>query len=372
MSRVERGWVDHLAVGGTTPWHEFVAAGTRGPVGGPAWQEDFLPGAQQLELLRRLNLAGQPSEALRRHLLLVQPRGRGRPPLRLISPSDPPSGYGAPYVDPATLSAHELLRVAATVLAEELATAGVPESSPRVVRLRRTSYRLAGDPWLVLGSRLSLAATGYPPGGRSPRVLVLGRQVDQMIADCWVARCFNHGAPPWNAFRRSALAGSLPRRAELDHIVRTRVGFVGRARVAVVLEPTELRSAAHLPRRSGDLSGSWATVPQHAAELARRVTGALAGMVTPDRQADLVRSNLLTRLSRATGPAPAVGDEHLTSLREVAGRMSDAIRSSGVAVYGNLDSLAPAASSSTEHEAQSDDRALELALELLLDAGRLS
>lgn len=364
MTDVERAWVDHLAAGGTVPWHEFAADSA--VAGSPAWLDDFLPGAQQLELLRRLNATGRPSQALRDQVLHVRPRGRGRPPLPLASTATP-SAYGAPRVDPTALPPHELLRVAATVLAEGLVAAEVPAPVARRPRRRRKPYRLAGDPWLVLGTRQALTAAGYPPSGGSPRVLVVGRQLDQMVADCWVARCFSHGAAPWPSFRRAALAGSLPRRAELDRIVRTNVDALGRGRVAVVLDPGALGQAVGVARRSGDLDGAWATVPQHAAELARRVTGALAGLVPPDRQVHLVRGNLLTRLSQVSGPAPAVGDEHLTSLREVADRMSHAIRSSGVDVHGSLDSLAPA-SSSTDHEDRTYDSALALALELLLES----
>ena len=50
------GWVAHLRDGGTTPWQAWKGQGeSRGR---------YLPGAQQLELLRRLNQAGRPSAAL--------------------------------------------------------------------------------------------------------------------------------------------------------------------------------------------------------------------------------------------------------------------------------------------------------------------
>ena len=50
------GWVDHLRDGGTTPWRDWTGEGRAGA--------RVLPGAQQLELLRRLNQAGRPSPAL--------------------------------------------------------------------------------------------------------------------------------------------------------------------------------------------------------------------------------------------------------------------------------------------------------------------
>ncbi len=51
------GWVAHLRAGGTTPWLEWTDPGAGDEPAGRA-----LPGAQQLELLRRINLA-RPSSA---------------------------------------------------------------------------------------------------------------------------------------------------------------------------------------------------------------------------------------------------------------------------------------------------------------------
>ncbi len=69
------GWVAHLADGGTTPW--VVWSGTAEPRG------DRLPGAQNLELLRRLNLAGRPGPGLVEGVLAVDPSRRSRPALPL-------------------------------------------------------------------------------------------------------------------------------------------------------------------------------------------------------------------------------------------------------------------------------------------------
>ncbi|WP_298748752.1 hypothetical protein, partial [uncultured Nocardioides sp.] len=50
-------WVAHLRQGGTTPWAAWT-----GTVAGPA--SPLLPGAQQLELLRRVNQRGPVPPAL--------------------------------------------------------------------------------------------------------------------------------------------------------------------------------------------------------------------------------------------------------------------------------------------------------------------
>ncbi|MBO0846512.1 MAG: hypothetical protein J2P22_13965, partial [Nocardioides sp.] len=53
------GWVAHLRDGGTTPWSDWREPASPDHDPGP-----FLPGAQQLELLRRVNLHRLPSPEL--------------------------------------------------------------------------------------------------------------------------------------------------------------------------------------------------------------------------------------------------------------------------------------------------------------------
>ncbi|MGB0100866.1 MAG: hypothetical protein WBP61_11365, partial [Nocardioides sp.] len=105
------GWVAHLRAGGTTPWRDWSEPGEpRGRV---------LPGAQQLELLRRLNEAGSPGVELATRVLDASAPGRGRPDLELdgaVRRLD----FGPPPVDPADLPDDELLRVAASVLADDV------------------------------------------------------------------------------------------------------------------------------------------------------------------------------------------------------------------------------------------------------------
>src|SRR3954451_19747178 len=147
-------WVAHLRAGGTTPWAAWEThdAPDRGR---------FLPGAQQLELLRRINLAGTPSAELVDRVLDASAPGRGRPDLELVG-VDEARRFGPPAVDPTTLADDELLRVATGLLALELAPsvemrkmvvdppAGEPSStSRRRPRRLRTRYQLAGDPWLA-------------------------------------------------------------------------------------------------------------------------------------------------------------------------------------------------------------------------------
>lgn len=120
------GWVAHLREGGTTPW---LAWSTDGPAAGAvdgAVDEAVdgpLPGAQQLELLRRLNLAGPPpATGLADRVLAADATGRGRPDLELVGVAER-LPYGFEPVDPATLSDDELLRVAVDLVAQALTQA---------------------------------------------------------------------------------------------------------------------------------------------------------------------------------------------------------------------------------------------------------
>ncbi|MBO0842803.1 MAG: hypothetical protein J2O46_06435, partial [Nocardioides sp.] len=69
------GWAAHLRAGGSTPWAEWSepAEMTRPPRG-----VRRLPGAEVLELLRRLNESGQVSQELVERILTTTAPGRGR------------------------------------------------------------------------------------------------------------------------------------------------------------------------------------------------------------------------------------------------------------------------------------------------------
>ena len=159
-------WIAQLRAGGTTPWRSWTATDASD-------QGRYLPGAQQLELLRRLNLAGRPR---RRWWSGCSPRsapGRGRPDLELVG-VDEARRFGPPAVDPAELSDDELLRVATGLLAEDLAAARPCRQRPADRRgrrrpCRRTRYELAGDPWLASAARRSWSPTAGRPAAAAAR-----------------------------------------------------------------------------------------------------------------------------------------------------------------------------------------------------------
>ena len=201
----------------------------------------YLPGAQQLELLRRLNAAGRPDEALGETVLAASAAGRGRPDLELVG-AGPDSTFGPAPVDPAELPAGELVRVAASVLADQVVDAGVPAgragpSSPRTSWWRR-GYRLVGDPELADPLRAQLVARGRPPGGREPRIVVLGSDLATMAAHAWTHRAFTEGVTAWREWLRLLRERrEVPARADVLAVARAWERRVGKERVHVVLEP---------------------------------------------------------------------------------------------------------------------------------------
>ncbi|MCW2766230.1 MAG: hypothetical protein JWO11_2189 [Nocardioides sp.] len=352
------GWLAHLREGGSTSWQDWDGAGVEG---GPA-----LPGAQQLELVRRLNAAGRPSPALVDRALTASAPGRGRPDLELVGAAAP-SRFGPPPVDPGELSDDELLRVAAALLADDLVAAGVPAPRrPRVVRPWRTRYRLVGDPWLADPLRSELVARGRPPGGRGSVVLVSGTALDKMLEHAWIARAFSVGAPGWREWldglaRRNRVAPSV----DLLHTARTWSDRVGTDRVRIVLDQKAVPGLVGVRRGlppPPDLAAD-------AVDVARRVANVLGLLVVPPAREALLRETLLPRLREVTGERLAVPPEHAEWVRRRAERMRDGLLRAGYAVVGDPDLLLPRGSSAAA-TVPSDAGALALAVRLLLDEDR--
>ncbi|WP_134740630.1 hypothetical protein [Nocardioides sp. 503] len=355
------GWVAHLRDGGTTPWAGWHAEAERGP---------YLPGAQQLELLRRLNLAGRPSAALVDRVLSASAPGRGTPDLELVG-ADSGSAFGPRPVDPAQLPEVELTRVASSLVADDLVTAGTPAlREPAFVRPWRTRYRLVGDPWLADPARDALTARGRPPGGRGAVVLVLGTDLATMVADVWTARAFGAGVASWREWLDPlARARSVPPRVDLPRTATAWAGRVGAGRVRVVLDPAALprlvgvrRSLPARPRPSAD-----------ATDLARRVGAVLGILVLPQRRTELLRRSLLPRLLEGPGApgAPlAVPPQHADWALDRAARMRDDLTGAGYAVHGDPDLLLPRREDLAAATAgPTESGVLELALRLLLGSG---
>ncbi len=307
----------------------------------------------------------------------------------------PASDFGPPPVDPADLPAEELLRVAALLLAEDLAAEGDPDDrhdrpddlgrllgdaarrmkrSGRGPWLRpwRTKYKLVGDPWRADALRRDLVARGRPPGGRGALVLVVADDLATMLGDLWTDRCFSTGVavPAWGPWL-DALAGSrrIARGADPVLVAATWSERVGRERVRIVLDETQLPAVLGVPRLTPRPA-----VSAEAAELARLVAKALGLRVTPDVGRRILRERLLPRLVGQPGHpgAPlAVPPEHHRWIHRRSVRMRDAVRAGDYPVVGEVDGLvsrprALAASGETLSGEAADERVLALAVDLLL------
>ncbi len=350
-------WIAHLRSGGTTPWRDWSSSDA-------ADRGGYLPGAQQLELLRRLNLAGHPSAALVERVLAASAPGRGRPDLELVG-VDPERRFGPAAVDPAELSDAELLRVATGLLAlglverRESAVPGPDRQHVRVTRRFRTRYELAGDPWLVASLTGQLVADGRPPGGGGRSVHVLGTDLATMLAHTWTAAAFGSGAPTWADFlARLRARRRLPRRVDLPGVVERFRARPHTGEVGVVLDLGELPGLVGVRRLD-----AVADIPAHATELARQLGTALSLHVLPEEQAALLAGALRPRLARVAGALPEIPPEHRDWVEDAAFGLRQRLLRARYPVVGDPDVVLP-------HEASAGDprgSALDLAIELLLE-----
>lgn len=356
------GWVDHLRGGGTTPWLTWSGTGapTSGTTSGP------LPGAQQLELLRRLNLAlgsSTPPRGERTRLaervLAAPAAGRGKADLPLVG--IPHRGFGAAPVDPAAISAHELLRVASVVLADDLVALGPDPVATSWSRPWRRRFRLVGDPLVAAATREHLLGLGRPEGGPRPFVVVVGRPLDELLAHTWTQRCFETGATPWAEWLRFwRERDQLPARADLLASVHR---WGGRRPFVRVVTDTDL-----LPRQVGVRSLPPVAVPgADQAELARRVAAVVGLRIERQARPGLMRT--LRRRIPHSGVAPVgVPARERAWVARSAARTIRGVSRAGYAVVGNLADLEPRAA--TAGPTGPDDRqVLDLAIRMLVDPG---
>jgi hypothetical protein len=353
------GWVAHLRAGGTTPWLAWSgdAAGATGP----------LPGAQQLELLRRINVAAGSSAhprgdhdrertRLADRVLAAPAAGRGKADLPLVGLDAP--GFGPRPVDPADLSAHELLRVASVLLADDLVALGADPVRTSWPRPWRRRFRLVGDPVTVGALRADLRSRGRPEGGPRPYVVAVGGPLDELLARTWTQRCFETGTKPWSEWLRFwRERDQLPARADLLAAVERCQPRRPLVRVVTDVDrlPRQL-GVRHLPQVR--LPGA------DQAELARRVA-AVVGLKVPAPERPALMRTLQRRIPD-TGVAPVVvparEQEWVAASAE---RMTRALTRAGYPVVGDLADLAPRAASGP---GRPDDRqVLDLAIRMVVD-----
>lgn len=273
-------WVSHLREGGSTTWADFHGAET-----GQARTPGPIPGAQQLELLRRVNRAGSPSPNLIEEVLRADLPMRGPLDLGL-------AGVEAGGVDPSTLPERELVRVAAGVLARRALSDDVADPPPSLLRrasrwLARQRVRPVGDPVLVRAFGDQVAPPPLVPGRRR-RVVVIGTALDQMLVHAWWQRVLRRGAPSWERWQRGVLARDrLPRTIDLPRIARA--WGERRTAVEVALDPPSAApppldpAVAELSRRVGAVLSVSVDAPRRTRLLRRRVVPALAALADQPR-----------------------------------------------------------------------------------------
>ena len=334
------GWVAHLRAGGTTPWLEWTDPGADHEPAGRG-----VPGAQQLELLRRINLARQSGPRpgidhdrelgpLAERVLAAPAAGRGKADLPLVGVAS--SAFGAQPVDPASVGPHELLRVASTLLADDLVALGPDPVRRSLARPWRRRFRLVGDPVVVAAAREHLLGRGRPEGGPRPFVVAVGGPLDDLLAHTWTQRCFEHGSRPWGDWLRFwRERDQLPARVDLDECVRR---WGGRRPFVRIVTDLDL-----LPGHVGVRRLPRVRVPgADQAELARRIA-AVVGIRVPvaDRPA-LMRT--LQRRMPDSGVAPvAVPAAEREWVASSAERLARRLTRAGYPVVGDLADLAPRA-----------------------------
>jgi hypothetical protein len=347
------GWVAHLRTGGTTPWARWEEPAP------PAEQSGrYLPGAQQLELLRRLNAMGPLPSGLAGRVLTASAPGRGLPDLALEGVL-PPSGFGSPPVDPAALAPEELVRVATALLAEDVVAAGDPDE-PHRVRLLRRRYRMLGDPELARPIREALIADGRPPGGPSPTVVVLGTGFDRMLAHEWTARSFGAGVRPWREYLAGERRRATPSpRLDLAALAQHWSGRVGPGRVHVVVDDTRL--AARLAGRRRPVP-DLTELSADAVELARRTAPVVGTLVTPERRSQLMWHRFRPALAAYAGAPLLVPTRHHAWLARCTADLRRRLSAGGYAVHGDL----PEPSVRPGVTAPDEEGVLALAMRVLL------
>jgi hypothetical protein len=298
-----RSWAAELRTGSTRTWAEVLASGRLVTI-----SEDVsapLPGAAQLELVRRLaavpDLQGEEFPLLADLVLGTAGPGRGLVdvPLPWTGPSTTVGrAIGTPPVAPEQLPAEELLRVCTGVLVRLLANASAAagRSGPRWRPWRpwrpwRHGVTLLGAPTTVSIVREALLERSFRDGGGARSThLVLGAPLEELMAQQWAARVRAGAALRWpRMWRRAATHDRLPPPIALPAIASRLATEVGASRVHVVLG----KDAAETTTLVGEVLGVRieppAPGPDHlATDLLRRLNPVLTLAVGEDRRRAVV------------------------------------------------------------------------------------
>jgi hypothetical protein len=297
-----RAWADRLRAGSTQTWTEVLDSGdTTGPGrGGPGrGGSTALPGAAQLELVRRLagraDLKAAPDFGRLADLVLTTAgpgRGLVDVPLPWPARDHEDTLVGTPPVAPEELPAEEVLRVCAGVLVRLLAAEPrEPVRHPsRPWRPWRRGFTLLGAPTTVDLVRGALLARGLREGGARTTYLVLGGPLEELMAQRWSARVRAGAGLRWQRmWRLAATNDRVPPGIALPTIATHLAEEFDASRVHVVLAP----DAGATLTLVGEILGVTAGPITHrydplATDLLRRVNPVLTLAVGEEARRELV------------------------------------------------------------------------------------
>jgi hypothetical protein len=293
-----RAWAVELKAGSTVTWTDFL--GTSGEAVPRTGDSRVLPGAAQLELVRRLAgrvdvVADLPDFAGLADLVLDTPGpGRGLVDVPLPWAADPAAApaIGTPPVAPEELPADELLRVCAGVLVRLLAAEppALVQRASRPWRPWRRGFTLLGAPTTADLVRGALLERGLREGGSRTTYLVLGGPLEELMAQRWSARVRAGAAVRWQRmWRLAATNDRVPPGIALPTIAAHLTEQFGAARVHVVLARDAQSTLALVAETLGVTPGPLADrYDALATDLLRRVNPVLTLAVGEQGRRDVV------------------------------------------------------------------------------------
>lgn len=297
-----RAWADRLRAGSTQTWTEFLDSGDTGRADtGPdaTGTGGTLPGAAQLELVRRLSAlpdltAAAGFDRLADLVLTTAGPGRGLVDVPLPWPArdHEETLTGTPPVAPEELPAEEVLRVCTGVLVRLLAAEPhEPVRRPtRPWRPWRRGFTLLGAPTTVDLVRSALLDRGLREGGPRTTYLVLGGPLEELMAQRWSARVRAGAGLRWQRmWRLAATNDRVPPGIALPTIAANLAEEFDPTRVHVVLAPDAGATLALV----GEILGVSAGPVAHrydplATDLLRRVNPVLTLAVGEEARREVV------------------------------------------------------------------------------------
>jgi len=359
-----RAWAGLLRAGSAQTWSDFLD----GPeaVAAPV-DELVLPGAAQLELVRRLaaQVGGDPLPDFHRLAdLVLTTAGPGRGlvdvPLPWRGDSTGTSArIGTPPVEPDQLPAEEILRIAAGVLARLLATASrVPDRRrPRTWRRWRRGFTLLGAPTTVDLVRAALRARGLREGGTRTTYLVLGGPLEDLMAQRWSSRVRAGAGLRWQSLWRTAATNDrVPPGIALPTIAAHLADEFDPARVHVVLADDASATLALVGEVLGvstdPIAGRSDVL---ATDLLRRVNPALTLAVGEDVRRQIV-GHVWPEISSGEDPGPLGAPDAQLDWAIAAGeRMATRLSGGRYAVHGEPALVVPSRRPGVRRTPDADD-----------------